>query len=112
MTQESARLEVCFNGDIAVRPISMLRFWISEGLTQAYVFKLRGEHFRSIGDLPECLSREILLSRDDVSREIELTRGISVHVRVQRMRSSTWAGACGCIRDYLQRAQVSQMGRI
>ena len=44
---------------IYIRPISVLRLWISEGLNQASSYILRGELFMFVGNYPDLLSRQI-----------------------------------------------------
>ena len=60
-----------------VRPISVLRFWISEGLLK-YNLDAKGGSFISMGNFPESLSQAILVGRDTLSREIGRTDPLAI----------------------------------
>ena len=57
---------------VSVRPISVIRFWISEGLTQAESLNLKGWNSHAHRELPGN-PESTNLSRDNLSREIGRT---------------------------------------
>ena len=48
------------DGEGALRPISVLRFWVPEGLTSGIILILRGGILSLIGNSPEMSSQAIL----------------------------------------------------